>query len=107
MVLTTLGGMAPPGIWHYVDTIYATSASLARDARTSRHLVASRKADFLALIQAVLVRSCFTMLTTHTAEHAAASAAPADAPRQPPPPAAGSPTASRATTPEPAVDPPS
>ena len=105
-VLTTFGGMGPPAIWHYIDTIYATSASLAHGSRTSRHQVAARKADFLALIQAVLTRTCFAMLTAHTAEHASASAAPADAARQPPPPAADSPAASRATTPEPAADPP-
>ena len=52
-VLTTFGGMGPASVWHYVDTIYATSATLASQSRTSRHLVASRKADFLATLQAV------------------------------------------------------
>ena len=96
--------MGPPGIWHYVDTIYATSASLAADSRTTRHLVAARKADFLALLQAVLTRSSFAMLTNHTAEHAAAPPAPPAATARPPPPPPAnnhSPASSRATTPEP------
>ena len=50
----TFGGMGPKSIWHYVDTIYATSASLARASKAERHVVASRKADFLAALQAVL-----------------------------------------------------
>ena len=99
-VITTFGGMGTPSIWHYIDTIYAASASLARLSDSTFHAVARRKASFLATLQATLVRSCFAMLTAHT------SAPPPDPPAQPslPPTAPGdptSPTPSRTTTPEP------
>jgi hypothetical protein len=90
-VLTTFGGMGPKSIWHYVDTIYATSASLARASKAERHVVASRKADFLAALQAILTRSCFHMMTTHTAEHPRRRAAPAAEPTAPATPAAHGP----------------
>ena len=57
-VLTTFGGMGPAPIWHYIDTIYATSAALARQSQACHHAVAARKAAFLACLQAALVRSC-------------------------------------------------
>ena len=43
--------MGPSSVWHYIDTIYATSSTLASQSRTSRHIVATRKADFLATLQ--------------------------------------------------------
>ena len=102
-VFTTFGGIGPARgpapIWHYIDTIYASSAALARQALTSRHAVAVRKAAFLASLQAVLTRSCFAMLTTHTSPHAARPAAATGADVPPPPPP--SPPLSRATTPDP------
>ena len=99
-VITTFGGMGTPSIWHYIDTIYAASASLARLSNSTFHAVARRKASFLATLQATLIRSCFAMLTAHT------SASAPDPPTQPsaPPTAPGdpaSPTPSRSTTPEP------
>ena len=82
-VLTTFGAMGPAGVWYLVDSIYASSASLARLNRTSLHSVARRKAAFLATLQATLTRTCYRMLTTHTAHPPTATSA-ATAP--PPPP---------------------
>ena len=87
--------MGPTPVWHYIDTIYASSAALARRSRACHHAVAARKAAFLACLHATLVRSCFAMLTHHTAERASADRAAADAAPTPPP------DASRPTTPEP------
>ena len=100
-VITTFGGMGPASIWHYVDTIYASSAALARQSELCHHAVAARKAAFLACFQATLVRSCFLMLTQHTSDRS--DATPAGPPL---PPAAAttdpaSPPSSRPTTPEP------
>ncbi len=46
-VTTTFGGIGPATIWHFIDSIYATSSSLANLNRTSSHAVAIRKAHFL------------------------------------------------------------
>ena len=67
MVITTFGGIGPAAVWHFTDSIYATSSSLANLNLTSAHAVATRKAHFLASLQAVLIRSSFAMLTLHTA----------------------------------------
>jgi hypothetical protein len=106
-VFTTFGGIGPASIWYYIDSIYASSAALARLSQTSFHAVSARKAAFLACLQATLVRSCFEMLTTHTSAPPAASSAPL--PSAPDAPAATtasasnlpSPASSRATTPDP------
>ena len=101
-VITTFGGMGPASLWHYIDTIYSSSASLARLSATSPYVVARRKADFLACFQAILVRTCFAMLQRHTSQPdpadqpAAAAQPPPAAPNPPSPPAS-----SRATTPDP------
>ena len=71
-VITTFGGIGPAAIWHFIDSIYATSSSLANLNLTSAHAVAIRKAHFLASLQAVLIRSSFAMLTLHTAAPTAA-----------------------------------
>ena len=105
-VITTFFGIGPPAIWYFIDATYASSAALARLHRTSYHLVARRKAAFLATLHATLIRSNFNMLTTHTTAPAARlppQPTPDDpttpAPdTQPPPDDAGS---SRPTTPEP------
>ena len=49
-VITTFGGIGPAPIWHFFDSIYATSSSLANLNLTSAHApVAIRKAlHFLA-----------------------------------------------------------
>ena len=65
-VITTFGGIGPASIWHFIDSIYATSSSLANLNLTSAHAVAIRKAHFLASLQAALIRSSFAMLTLHT-----------------------------------------
>ena len=94
--------MGPPAIWHYVDTIYSTSASLSRLSRTSPHLISARKAAFLAHLQAVLTRTCYQMLLRHTA-----APAPPAGPPPPPPHAAADddpdadPASSCPTTPDP------
>ena len=92
-------GMGPVGTWHLIDTIYATSASLARAAETSPHAIATRKAAFLACVHAVLIRSCFTMLTTHTSSHPAPPAAQPPAAHLPDPQPDPSPATSRAASP--------
>ena len=102
-VLTTFGGMGPASVWHYIDTIYSTSTALANQSRTARHAVAQRKAEFLATLQAILIRSCHTMLLQHTAERAA-PAATADTPQPATTANAPSPVPSRSTTPEPDGD---
>ena len=67
-VITTFGGIGPATIWHFIDSIYATSSSLAILNLTSAHAVATRKAHFLASFHASLIRSSYAMLTLHTAE---------------------------------------
>ena len=80
-VITTFGGIGPAAIWHFIDSIYATSSSLANLNLTSAHAVAIRKAHFLASLQAALIRSSFAMLTLHTA--APTTAQPTDTPAPP------------------------
>jgi hypothetical protein len=58
--------MGPTSIWHYIDTIYATSASLARASKAERHVVASRKADFIAALHVILTRSCPPISVGHS-----------------------------------------
>ena len=94
-VITTFGAIGPPSAWHYIDEIYATSSSLARQHLTSPHLVARRKAGFLALLHAVLIRSCFRMLTVRTSGPAATA---------PPSDDAASPATTPGATPEPVHD---
>ena len=101
-VFTTFGAIGPSDVWHYIDTIYASSAALARLSQTTRHAVATRKADFLATLQATLVRSCFLMLSTHTADRPDTS--PPNPPRAPAPAPAADADSSRPTTPEPTPD---
>ena len=72
--------MGPSSVWHYIDTIYATSSTLASQSRTSRHIVATRKADFLASLQAVLTRTCYAMLHRHTSPTPTSTTATAVAP---------------------------
>ena len=109
-VLTTFFGMGPASVWYFVDSVYASSAALARRAQSSFHAVSVRKAAFLACAQAPFVRSCYSMLTTHTAGPAArppSSTSTTPLPTAPSDPdAPPSPASSRPTTPEPA-DPPS
>ena len=100
-VITTFGGMGPSSIWHYIDTIYASSAALARLSDSTHHAVAVRKADFLACLQATLVRTCFAMLTRHTADRSTNTTAPAAHLPTPTGDPATQPDSSRPTTPEP------
>ena len=88
-VITTFGGIGPTTIWHFIDSIYATSSSLANLNRTSAHAVATRKAHFLASLHAALIRSSHAMLTLHTA--APTTAQPTHTPT-PPSPAPSIPT---------------
>ena len=94
MVITTFGGIGPAAVWHFTDSIYATSSSLANLNLTSAHAVATRKAHFLASLQAVLIRSSFAMLTLHTAAPTTAQPTGTPAPPQdaPPSPAPSIPT---------------
>ena len=93
-VITTFGGDGPASIWHFVDSIYATSSSLANLNLTSAHAVATRKAHFLASLQAALTRSSFAMLTLHTAAPTTAQPTRTPAPPRddPPSPAPSIPT---------------
>ena len=70
----------PTSVWTFIDEIYATSSLLARQNLTSSHLVARRKAHFLAQLQAVLIRSCYRMLTTRTSNPVAPTHAAPTAP---------------------------
>ena len=101
--------MGPHAIWYFIDTIYASSSSLARLSRSSHHAVAIRKAAFLACFHASLIRSCYDMLITHTRPVPSSSTDPPTA--HPPSPTAApnapdpdhdpaSPASSRPTTPE-------
>jgi len=84
-VITTFGGMGPHSIWHWIDSIFASSASLARLSESSTHAIARRKAAFLACLQATLTRSCYDMLITHTSPPPTAAAPPPPShPPQPP-----------------------
>ena len=82
-----------------IDSIYASSSTLTRLSRHSFHAASRRKAEFLANLQAILVRSRFTMLTTHTSSARAPGPSEADADASDPSPS--SPDTSRAPTPEP------
>ena len=80
-VITTFGGIGPATIWHFIDSIFATSSSLANLNLTSSHAVATRKAHFLAAFHAALIRSSHAMLTLHT--QAPPPAQPAHTPAPP------------------------
>ena len=93
--------MGPASAWYLVDSIYASSAALSRLAETSFHAVAARKAAFLACLHATLIRSYFTMLTTHTTPTTTAPPGPST-PAQPNPLSPpSSPDTSRAASPSP------